>query len=269
MEKPLYLEARGQRAPQEVRLDGPALRVCVPGEADRLFPLRRLSRVLVSGPVEWQTDAILACAGQGVPLVFLDREGGCRARVTGPPGTDVRGLFGRLVALLDRDDGPDRYAAWQRAMAQRARLESFRELPSRWYDGREVTLRRLVDEAAGRYLRADALATFDRRLRTLLGTHVGALLQGEGVPLDAPVFEATRVRLDADLSDLVWWFLQKDKLRYLKWRWRVAQRRDEPVRPPSARSVASFYEHNAELVAARLRRYTGRLHRFCVEVLRG
>jgi len=58
--KPLYLHGPPTL---EVVLDGPALRVQTESTAPRLFPLRRLSRVIVSGDVMWELPALLACAG--------------------------------------------------------------------------------------------------------------------------------------------------------------------------------------------------------------
>lgn len=70
--KPLYLMPH---AGMRVELDGPALRVSVPEQAERLFPLVRLSRVYVQGGALWSTEALLACADRGISVLFADRYG--------------------------------------------------------------------------------------------------------------------------------------------------------------------------------------------------
>ncbi|NJN48116.1 MAG: hypothetical protein HC808_18385 [Candidatus Competibacteraceae bacterium] len=86
--KPLYL---GGGAGLSVDLDGPALRVRRSERAVSWFPLARLARVVSIVTVHWQYSALLACADQGVPVVFVDRAG------------DVHGyLFGRAVQQTER-----------------------------------------------------------------------------------------------------------------------------------------------------------------------
>lgn len=70
--KPLYLDTT---AANEVALDsGIALRIRAYEKADSFYPLRRLSRVIVTGKVEWTTEALLACLEYGVPVarIFTD-----------------------------------------------------------------------------------------------------------------------------------------------------------------------------------------------------
>lgn len=55
--KPLYLD--GTQA-LTVHLDGPALKVTGSDRCPGRYPLRRLSRVIVSGRVEWDTPALVA-----------------------------------------------------------------------------------------------------------------------------------------------------------------------------------------------------------------
>jgi hypothetical protein len=74
MLEPLHLD--GARVPVAVLLDGPALRLRRSGIADVFAPLRRLSRVLVHGPrVQWRTEALMACAEAGVPVLLMGQRG--------------------------------------------------------------------------------------------------------------------------------------------------------------------------------------------------
>lgn len=115
--KPLYLQGHSGLA---VELDGRALRVRQPARAATLYPLARLARVLSKGAVRWSHEALLGCADAGVPVVFMDGEGGVRGYLFGPSsGEDA--LYRRLRACLRRSNGPKRYAGWRRAMADHAR----------------------------------------------------------------------------------------------------------------------------------------------------
>jgi hypothetical protein len=117
LRKPLYLQGKNGLA---VDLDGPALRVRQPERAAVFYPLARLARVLSKGGVRWTGEALLACAEAGVPVVFMDGEGGVRAYLFGPSSGE-EGLYRRLRAGLRRPDGLSRYADWRRVMAGHAR----------------------------------------------------------------------------------------------------------------------------------------------------
>lgn len=117
LRKPLYLQGQNGLA---VELDGPALRVRQPERAAVFYPLARLARVLSKGGVRWTCDALLACAGAGVPVTFLDGDGEVRGYLFGPSSGEG-GLDWRLRACLSRADGLRRYADWRRGMADHAR----------------------------------------------------------------------------------------------------------------------------------------------------
>ncbi|MDT8283527.1 MAG: CRISPR-associated endonuclease Cas1, partial [Gammaproteobacteria bacterium] len=70
--KPLYLNPT---TATRVLLDGRSLRVRMQAEADRLFPLKRLSRIMVNCRVIWATNALLACAQAGIPVHFVRHDG--------------------------------------------------------------------------------------------------------------------------------------------------------------------------------------------------
>ena len=130
--RPLYIDGLpGCR----VVLDGPALRVVVPNKADQLFPLSRISRVVCKGVVEWSMSTMLACADAGITLIFLQKNGEVRARWLGR-GSERQSLTQRLVDLLARADGLQRYENWYlsmqklaaRSFARRMGLVEWREI---------------------------------------------------------------------------------------------------------------------------------------------
>lgn len=65
--RPLYIDGlQGCR----IVLDEPALRIAVPDNADQLFLLSRISRVVCKGMVKWSMPDLLACADTGITLLF-------------------------------------------------------------------------------------------------------------------------------------------------------------------------------------------------------
>jgi hypothetical protein len=70
----LHLDAADR--PVAVLLEGPALKLRRPAMADVFAPLGRLSRVVVHGcRVQWRTEALLACAEAGVPVLWMSGRG--------------------------------------------------------------------------------------------------------------------------------------------------------------------------------------------------
>jgi len=78
--RPLYIEGREGL---QIGWESPALQVTVPDLAEQWFPLQRVSRIVVTGKVQWQTEALLACAEQGISVTFLDESGDVSARWLG------------------------------------------------------------------------------------------------------------------------------------------------------------------------------------------
>lgn len=116
LRKPLYLQ--GQQS-LTVDVDGPALRVEQPERAVMFYPLVRLARILSKGKVNWRHDALLACADRGIPVVFVDEDGGVRGYFFGRARNE-HGLYHGLQASLKRGDGASRYRHWRTRMVAHA-----------------------------------------------------------------------------------------------------------------------------------------------------
>lgn len=211
--KACYLTGRpGTR----VDLDGPALKVRSLERASVLLPLQRLSRVVASGPVEWSTAALLACAERGITVTFLHSDGRVRAYLFGE-ASERESLFQRLRDFLDRADWRERYQDWQRAMTSRARRVVLRQL------GEEVSVPVTAAELEAwlRLLkRAWVTATVcdysERRLRGLCQALAAEELAAAG--LNAERARALGQRLDVvgDLARLLEWGLQIPLLELLQ-----------------------------------------------------
>jgi hypothetical protein len=168
----LYLDAVS--VPVRVHLDGPALRVAREGAADDRFPLRRLSRVLVRGPVSFEGESLVACLAAGVGLAFVD---GAGARL----GTCLPAAVPRDVTVFLLQDATEAGVAvgaldaWCRAEERRAVIGAVTALALRVPDLRRRTVERhvaarldAVVPALGESLVMRAAALVDAALATFL-----------------------------------------------------------------------------------------------------
>lgn len=207
LRKPLYLQGHSGLG---VELDGRALRISQPERAVTLYPLARLARVLSKGEVRWSCAALLGCADAGVPVVFIDREGGVRGYLFGPSaGEDA--LYRRLRACLRRPGGRNRYADWRRTMADHARqtlAEQLRQAGA--CPGPVPAWRGLVPLGRGVAVAVPDEALL-RRLRGLLAGLSAQLLTEAGLGA-ARLVDLEPLALVDDLADLLGWALAEPVL---------------------------------------------------------
>jgi len=202
LRKPLYLQGQNGLA---VELDGPALRVRQPARAAVFYPLARLARVLSKGGVRWTCEALLACAEAGVPVAFLDGDGGVRGYLFGPsPGDD--GLYRRLRACLSRADGPSRYADWRQMMADHARRALERQLREAGAGSDPVLAWRGLTPVGWRVAVGARDEAVFRRLRGVLAGMSAQLLVEAGLSA-ARLADLEPLDLASDLAELLGWAL--------------------------------------------------------------
>lgn len=209
LRKPLYLQ--GQNNGLAVALDGPALRVRQPEQAAVFYPLARLARVISKGGVQWTCEALLACADVGIPVVFLDGEGGVRGYLFGQAaGTD--GLYARLQDCLLRPEGLGCYLVWRRTMNSHARQALERQLSEDdgAADAGRAQLRAV--QIRPQTAAADGLI---RRLRGLLAGVSAQLLAEAGLNA-ARLARLESLNLTGDLAELLAWALAAPVLRVLQ-----------------------------------------------------
>lgn len=257
--RPLYLQGR-QGA--HVRLDGPALDVRMPQRAPTLFPLLRVSRVVVSGPVQWSTEALLACAERGITVTFLDRNGGVRAYLFGESGTR-ESLFHRLCDLLDRADWAERYGDWKRGMASHARRALCRQLR---LDSARLPPERLLatlDELERAYAPAQLCHWLQRRLRGWLAGLVAEVLAEAGLDAARQRTFGDRLHLTDDLVELLAWDLRLPVLELLL---DVHRRRADTVALIDEARLLRLVEGRSERLRRLLRRLLARLHGWAIDL---
>ncbi|MGR9117684.1 MAG: CRISPR-associated endonuclease Cas1 [Gammaproteobacteria bacterium] len=142
--KPLYLKNVGD---MQVDFEEPALKVSVTNKTRQLFPLSRVSRVVVTGRVDWSMQALMACADAGVPVVFLRETGEVRGQWLGIR-QQQRNLVQLFSDLLQRADAVDRYQDWYSGMQRMAVRSAARRLGfADWQDADAVILKAWYDRS--------------------------------------------------------------------------------------------------------------------------
>lgn len=214
--KPLYL--RGCPGIQ-VDADGPALRVRQPMKAALLFPLERLVRVVSSGAVQWEGEALLACAEAAVPVVFLQRDGAVRAYLFGrnSRSRDPHDLlYTRLRARLTRPNGMKRYDQWRRMTTEAAVGVLLRQWGRRFNERHPGRLRQALAADRARYAGPGPAELIRARLHGLLAALSAELLAEVG--LDAWRWTKLDFPFDlvGDLADLLGWAMETPVLKVLE-----------------------------------------------------
>jgi hypothetical protein len=114
---PLYLDSKELLM---VSYEPPALCIQHKNRSDQLFPLRKIARIQVSGPVEWQSAALIACMKQGISIQFLDKNGDTIGRVvgTGQHSMTLNQYFEHLFYI---SHWQEKYLQWCDAKTQQSR----------------------------------------------------------------------------------------------------------------------------------------------------
>lgn len=253
--RPLYLEGKAVR----VRLDGPALKVSKPAEADRLFPLRRLSRVVSSHRVDWELPALLACASQGINVNFLGDDGTLMARCIGQ-ADDHDGLDQLLESFLYRPDWEALYRQWLAAvenMALRSLLRRSGLTVEGAPDGKQLA--RWFGEGAESMGAGRIYRRVGRELQSLLVTVVGQFLCDLGV--DITRYHRQRFDLVGDLACVLLWDFQLARLRWLEDRLAGGK----ALSLPSRLEIVQLFENRKERTDRLLVGLVARLHHWLRE----
>lgn len=245
--RPLYIDGSpGCR----VALDAPALRVVVPDKADQLFPLSRISRVVCQGVVEWSMSALLACADAGINLLFLQKNGEVRARWLGQ-GSERQSLTQRLVDLLTRADGLQRYENWYLSMQKMAARSFARRMGL--VEWREVSINELRQQLAlGLSIEGQHRANL---LQGLLHSELLNLLSECGFCSDDEALLSSNLDLALDLSRLLVWDFYPALLTA-----------DEPDTATALAAMATLYQYREDRLYLLFRSTVNKLHQFLLAV---
>ena len=248
--KPLYLKGSSG---MQVDFEEPALTVTTPNQTRQLFPLSRVSRIVVTGPTDWTMPALLACADAGVTVIFLLETGEVRGHWLGNR-RHQRNLIQLFSDVLYRPDVADRYQDWLAGMQRMAVRSAARRMAfADWQEADAENLQAWLDQS-----------------QNPSWHHVSGCLQG--FLLNTVLHELGKYGLDARSE--CWqdqgFCLPEDWRRILFWdfypallRW---QRRQQEA--PDHQDVIGFYQNRVPRTEQLLRRIINRWHRWLLGLCR-
>ena len=244
--RPLYIN--GQRETW-IELEEPALKIRSHQQADQWYPLPRLSRIIVSGTVHWQTEALLACADHGITITFLTETGELRAKWLSR-SQERQAFVQRLLDLLAKADGPDRYHDWYLSMERLAIRSLARRLVPGYH--RQVTRSELTDylKAQQQALSLNCSSQTYHDVRTLLHAHLLELSAQIGIDAELEHLHGAILNLPKDGVELIFWDFELPLLIWLEKR----------STPPNHRDCIEFYETRKTRVEQLFRGFTNKLH---------
>lgn len=246
--KPLYL--KGIEGAQ-VDYEAPALKVSVPDKTRQLFPLTRVSRVVVTGPVDWSMAALLACADAGVAVVFLESTGEVRGQWLGTR-RHRRNLVQLFTEVLQRTDAADRYRDWLAGMQRMAVRSAARRLAfADWEDADGAGLKTWFDASQNR-----SWDCVNRWLQGFLLSSVMQELGALGLDAGSGCWRDQRFNLPEEFCNLLFWDFFPALVR-----WQARQ----PA-PPDHRAVIVFYENRWPRVEQLLRGIVNKWHRWLLDL---
>ena len=210
--KTLYLDGK---EPLHVRLDGPALVVSCEGRCMGRFPLRRFTRVLVSGTVEWATSALLACLERSIAVAFLGGEDELLGLCLGK-GLPVLGRSVTLREFADRLDWPEHYATWRCAMERRMILSFVKGAQIKVRDLRAKTVAQAGKICLESLSDPGQVWQIVGFLEGASATAAAELLMEEGISPDTLEHERHDFHLGRDLARLLMWDARLTAVNFLK-----------------------------------------------------
>lgn len=189
-----------------------ALRLESQHNAPRYLPLRLLTRLVVTGPIDWSSQALGACMSAQIPIALLDGDGQKLGFITPAtaPLTTFQNLSHSLLNLpIDAD-----FSAWHRS---RERFLMIKNLSNkRWHlnDLRSQTVWTQEYQDHERLRPKFNVDKTDREMRTLLEVWLHHELSSRGIDNSLLRKGDTHTDLHRALRDSLIWIL---RARYAQW----------------------------------------------------
>ncbi|QTR48561.1 CRISPR-associated endonuclease Cas1 [Candidatus Thiothrix anitrata] len=248
MRKPLYLDIAQAKT---VSLEAVALRVIAHEQAEHFYPLRRISRVIVTGKVRWETDALLACLEYGIPVAFRGRDGHLIGHCLNDRSSQVS-LETLLTSCADSSEGDRLYQQWrvhEESQWVRRIGKAYRQI---FHNAVAHGVMPYIEPQLQQALPCP-IRQFDGQLQAPIASHVVEILEAYGFSDNIQLPITRRVHLSRDL----------ERLLLLEAYWLVA-RGDAPLLFADRGlrySVVHFYESHQQHFEERARIALNRLWR--------
>ncbi len=245
--KPLYIDSS---SPTHVSLDGPSLCITQPATARRRYPLRRISRVVSNGQVQWAQEALVALVDQGIVVTFSSGNGTHgfvmpAVAPTTPPSQ-------RLAEFLSRRDWKSLYTDWLRAYERREILSVLRWLRIRARDLRSAYVLEAIESHLARFAPLPLCRKFKQHLDSLLVALVNQTLADQDLAPSVLVDRRPGFHFPGDAARVLNWRLYVDIHRYFD------RGSPFPKAPSSATwrlRMTSLFEASASRERRRILRY--------------
>lgn len=255
-----------QKPGPRIGLDGPALRVTVEGRATVYFPLRRVSRIVAGPSAEFRTEAILACAQEGIVIVWQDASRGFVARTVGR--TNARsGMRQAVIELLLDPEWQPRYRGWLLETEKRTaslvaqQIEAPSEL-SLYPD----QLRAWIWQA-GAFFSGETVEVETRgHFETLAVAWMTKHLQQVGLGGECEAWQSEELDLGRDLTRVFAMRVEPARLAWLRRRHQWATATGRSPRPVRMETAALIWERSEPKISSAGRVLVHSLYRWLVPV---
>jgi len=247
-----------------VTLDDNALVITVGEQAERWLPLARVSRIIANRHAHFSTQALLACAEQGITLLFLDHFGQPLARLMGRPG-ERQGLHQRLLDLMAHPDGADRYQDWLRANRRRVAASVLARigLDANFRSHRDARLR--LESTAAALGPPQVVVDSRRYLHGIANAWMLHHSSQLGLGADSEALQDGHPDLASDLGELLCWHSETLRIGFLLRRRLWEQRHGQAQRPLTRKQMLRLWQRNGNRMGRAGRDLSNRLHRWLVD----
>jgi len=253
---PLYVDIRKK---VRIRLEQRALHLKTAAQADRYFPLRRLSRLLLNQRTLIDSKALLACAEESIPVIFYDDQGQIIARLSGMPGP-LPTLGQHFADFLERYDWPQRYDLWRYATERMAVIRMEKVFGIDLDIRTSLQVKRWGFRQAQRF--SDAQTATDTRewMALLCYGWMAEQLQYLGIGARESELMEGGPDLVRDLSRIMAWELEPMRLGWLRRRHIWVERTGKAASPVRMRDMIKLFEDKRVRVHRAGRGLVNRLH---------
>ena len=161
-----------------LQLDGPALRIRLHTKSNQLFPLRRLARIHILGPLANGLDALVHCAENQIPVAFFSAAGKLRCQLYYPVYKHTQ--LSHWLDYVEFDpEISEQYSQW----LQNQMLHTLAQLRCNTgaHPQRKVLLEQRLRDLCNRTIGHKRLQEAEQWLNGMLVNHLSHLLADHGL----------------------------------------------------------------------------------------